>query len=163
MNCQDCQLWIPEYTESVLAPDVRCEFLDHLAGCAACQAELRAFERLAAAARQLPVAEPGDETVLRITETILAAEPPRRRSEFGPVLDAAELADYLHVAPATLQDYLPELPSFELGGKLLFRRKSIETWLEGRERGFATELSASAVNVTVSTRNATPGGVPWTT
>jgi len=56
------------------------------------------------------------------------------------VLDLEELAEFLRVTPETIGIYLDELPSFELGGKLLFRRASVEKWIERREQSIPPTL-----------------------
>jgi len=48
-----------------------------------------------------------------------------------------ELATELGVTPRTImrwQDQPDGLPYVEMGGRIIYRRQSILTWLEGRER-----------------------------
>ena len=49
------------------------------------------------------------------------------------MLDFDELAAYLRVDRRIVGQYLDEIPSFEMGGKLLFRKKSVEAWIASKE------------------------------
>ncbi len=57
-----------------------------------------------------------------------------------PVMTMDEVADYLRVTSKTLEDYLGDIPSFELGGKLLFRKDSVDEWTRKREKKLAYEI-----------------------
>ena len=162
MNCEECAAWLPEYLEGAAAPHERVQIEGHLRECAACRDELADCRRLLAAARSLPRLAPGAAAVLRIAEAIHAAGGSRRRTEFGPVLDVEELADFLRVDADTLQLYLAEIPCFELGGRLLFRRKSVEAWIEKKEADFGMTLGMSEIQRDRVPAAQRTGGVPWT-
>lgn len=161
MTCTDIALWIPEYAEGDLPAAATAEVRAHLDACAACRAALENHQAMLAAVRALPGQEPGQDTVLRVTEAIHALQRPPRRTEFGPVLDTEELADYLRVDPVTIQQYLAEIPCFELGGKILFRRQSVDAWLARRESEFGVGAAAGAVKVVYVSQPGKIGGVPW--
>ena len=161
MNCSDIALWIPEYVDGDVPDDNKAEVRAHLAACAACRTAVEKYQALVGAMRALPGHEPGVDTVLRITDAIHAVAAPRRRTEFGPVLDTEELADYLHVNASVIQSYLTDLPCFELGGKILFRRQSVDAWLERRESEFGLGAAAGVANVTRVSQYEKTGGVPW--
>ena len=133
MNCETYAEWISEQLDGELDAKREQELKRHLVACADCRKTLKAMEHLPADIRSLPRYEPADKTAMAITEQFhkLAVVP--RRSEFGPVMDIGELAEFLRVTPETVGTYLDDLPSFELGGKLLFRRSSVEKWIEKRE------------------------------
>jgi excisionase family DNA binding protein len=160
MNCEHCAELLPELIENALpANDVRA-VREHLAGCTTCRNDLRELNAITAAARMLNDVEPGANTILRTMEAIHADATAPRRTEFGPVMDIEELADYLHVDRDTVEEYLEDLPYFELGGKLLFRRKSIENWIEAREQGFAAPMRV-AVPVAGRVSPRQRGGMRW--
>ena len=83
----------------------------------------------------------GDHALLRI-QTALNEELKRIDSidASRPVMTISELADYLRVTEVTIEGYLGEVPCFELGGKLLFRREAVDKWLEAREMNYANEV-----------------------
>ncbi len=49
-------------------------------------------------------------------------------------------ADYRRVTSDVLDNYLAEIPCFELGGKLLFRKDAVDEWIKERERNYAGEI-----------------------
>ena len=54
-----------------------------------------------------------------------------------PVMTISEAADYLRVTSDVLDNYLGEIPCFELGGKLLFRKDAVDEWIKEREKNYA--------------------------
>ena len=94
---------------------------------------------MAIVTKELPRHEPSAACLLRISEAIHRRTAPPLRTEFGPVLNFDELAEYLRVDRAIVGQYLDEIPSFEMGGKLLFRKKTIEAWIESKETGFVLQ------------------------
>lgn len=142
MKCDEYQELIPEYLERSLSADAKRDLEGHLASCDFCRKQLQMAEALSAAVQALPRHQPSAETILTVSEAIHQSAPtPRRRVDYGPVLDVDDLADYLRVDKDVIQIYLDELPHFELGGKLLFRRKSVDQWIEARERSTAFQVS----------------------
>lgn len=163
MNCQDCGERIDEYLEETLDTAVRREVEAHAAACGACRAELAEARQLAARVKALPRHEPGADVVLRVSARILgAAAAPVRRTEFGPVLDAGELAEFLRVDEETLDAYLEDIPRFELGGKLLFRRKAVEDWITRREMSFVLQAGETCSSRRALEGAAAQGGATWT-
>lgn len=135
MTCETCREYLPEFLEGALPEDVTRNLAEHLDACADCRRAREEERDLLTAARHLPRPQPGTTTLLRISEAIHAAAPPApRRTAFGPVLDMADLAEYLRVEPEVLGMYINAIPHFELGGRLLFRRVAVERWVAERER-----------------------------
>lgn len=133
MNCETYAEWMSARLDGELDAERARELDGHLAGCETCRKTRRAMEGLAGQLRGLTRYAPADRAVLAINTAVHRLAPAPRRSDFGPVMDIAELAEFLRVSPETVGSYLDELPSFELGGKLLFRRASVERWIEARE------------------------------
>jgi len=138
MNCETYAEWISEQLEGELDAKRAQELNRHLTGCDTCRKTLRVMERLDADLRSLPRYEPADTVSMAIVEQIHALAVPPRRTEFSPVMDIKELAEFLHVTTETIGTYLDDIPSFEIGGKLLFRRSSVEKWIEKREHWIET-------------------------
>ena len=134
MNCETYAEWISAQLDGELEAAHGPELDRHLAGCATCRQTRQTLERLAAATRALPRRQPADRAMIAVNEAVHRLAPAPRRSDFGPVMDIEELAEFLRVTTDTIGIYLDELPSFELGGKLLFRRASVENWIEQREQ-----------------------------
>jgi len=161
MNCDACRQKISEYVEGDLPDKERLEVRKHAEKCRQCRRELHIYERIASLALKLERHSPSTDVILKISESIHRTVPVQRRTEFGPVLDMTELADFLRVDPETIGQYLDEIPCFELGGKLLFRRKSIEEWIERRETSFFLQVNRSELGDRISPLNLRLGDVGW--
>jgi hypothetical protein len=140
MNCTTCQEHLPEYQERGLPQETTEAVRQHLAACADCRQQQQRDTELLAATRALPRTRPRPEVILITSSKIHAAAPAQARTDFGPVLDIHDLAEYLRVEPDLLENYVEEIPHFELGGRLLFRRVAVETWIAEREQ--ASTLAA---------------------
>ena len=136
MNCQTCTEKLSEYADHELAGNEERAIKAHLDACAECREQFRRLEQMASATATLKRHAPSADCLLKISKAIHQRARTVMRTEFGPVLNFDELADYLRVDHETIGQYLDEIPSFELGGKLLFRKKSIEAWIESKEMGF---------------------------
>jgi len=164
MNCKSCTNRLSEYADHELAENEAREIKAHLDKCAQCREQLRRLEQIASAAATLKRHAPSADCLLKISKAIHQRAQPPRRTEFGPVLNFDELAEYLRVDQETIGQYLDEIPSFELGGKLLFRKKSLEAWIEGKETGFELQKMTAESPDVFSRQNelVTNGGVTWT-
>ena len=104
---------------------------------------MNVLDKIESLAKKLPRYAPSTELVLKIKSSIHGQSKAERRTEFGPVLDIDELAEFLRVNKDIIEQYLEDIPCFELGGKILFRKKSIEEWIEGREKDFGFQMFES--------------------
>lgn len=136
MNCTECREMLSEYCDHELAEASALAVNAHLAKCPTCRQQQELMDAMNTAAKSLPRHTPETGCLLNISAAIHRAAGYERQTEFGPVLDFNELAEYLRIDREIIGQYLDEIPSFELGGKLLFRKKSIETWIESKETGF---------------------------
>jgi len=161
MNCDACRQKISEYVEGDLPEKERLEVRKHAERCKQCRKELHIYERMTSLTANIQRHTPGTDVVLKISESIHRATRRQRRTEFGPVLDMTELADFLRVDRETIGQYLDEIPCFELGGKLLFRRKSIEEWIEKRETSFFLQINRSELADRIAPINLRLGDVRW--
>jgi len=62
------------------------------------------------------------------------------------IMTITEIADYLRVSPETIEIYLGEIPCFELGGLLLFRKESVDEWINHRENIYKFEVMEFKLN-----------------
>lgn len=81
-----------------------------------------------------------DELKLRMQEAV--GQELRREWSMPPreVMTPAEVAAYLRVTPDVIEELLGDIPCFELGGKLLFRKDSVDAWTHQRERKLTYEI-----------------------
>ena len=161
MNCRQCKTYLSEYQEGKLSKKIRQEIKKHLKICPVCRKELVILDKLMSLTHNLPRHTPGDNVILNIKSAIYKQSKKERRTEFGQVLDTEELAEFLRVSPEIIKDYIDELPCFELGGKILFRKKSIEEWIERKEMGFGFQLQESEINRILLPQNVIEGGARW--
>ena len=54
-----------------------------------------------------------------------------------------EVAAFLRLSDAQLDEVVEELPAFELGGQLRVRRQRLIEWLQQRERDYARQAAGS--------------------
>jgi len=136
-----CDL-VDAYLDGELTPEETKAFALHLGLCASCQAHTAAA---AAVSSVLPHAFCGgisEDADLRIRQTL--------RQELGgadnadDILDLEDLARLLKIPMAEAINLLPELPSFEVGGRLRFRRSRIERWIAEQENKMNNSRERSA-------------------
>lgn len=163
MNRTDCDpALLPEYVDGTLDEATRAGVERHLAQCDDCREWLDFSRRLTAAARRLPQPRPDDDAILRLMRAVRRATESGVGAGYGPVLDARELADYLRLDPAALEPYLMDIPCFELGGRLLFRRETVDAWIRQRELAPGFSFGDGGAAITKHTTTATTGGMAWT-
>lgn len=161
-TCDKYQELVPEFLEGALDADAAADVATHLADCAACRAELGFVRNLTAAARRLPQPKVSDEAVLRMMERVRHGPGQPRRIEFGPVLDVKDLAEYLRMDVDALEPHLADIPCFELGGKLLFRRQTVEAWIQQKELSLGSSSGFEGGNRVAVPESMEIGGAQWT-
>ena len=77
------------------------------------------------------------------------------------MLDADELAAFLRIDMETLKLYVEDIPRFELGGKLLFRRKAVEDWIARRELSLALQAGEVWIDSRPFADAGVKGGASW--
>lgn len=65
------------------------------------------------------------------------------------VMDAKECAAYLHTSYFTLtrRAKAGELPCFKMGRRVMFRKSSIDAWIEAQEKGVSVVSDTPALGV----------------
>lgn len=81
-----------------------------------------------------------DEKSVQRMDMAIQNELDRQNVPCHDILTFDEVAAYLRVSADLLKDYLDELPCFELGGKLLFRKEVVVDWIDQREKRYRSEL-----------------------
>jgi len=62
-----------------------------------------------------------------------------------PIMTLTEVADYLRIDAEMIENYLGEIPCFELGGKILFRKDSVDEWIKDQEKNYLSEITESRI------------------
>lgn len=153
MKCAKYRQMLSEYQEGDLSKKEAVTAEKHLKTCKKCQKELESLREVSLLSKKLTRYEPGNKVVLEVKSFIYGKAQPERRTQFGPVLNMNDLAEFLRVDKETIEQYLDELPCFELGGNVLFRKKSIEEWMEAREKGFGFQIQRSRLNQILRLQN----------
>ena len=84
----------------------------------------------------------GDETTDRIRRR-LDEELQDAPTAAPEIMTLEETADYLRVTPNLVYEMMGDIPCFELGGRVLFRREAVQNWIREQERRFKDELEDS--------------------
>ena len=77
------------------------------------------------------------------------------------VSDYTNPGHLLRIDAATLRIYVQDIPRFELGGKLLFRRKAIEEWIARRETSLSLQVGEIWVDRRPLADAGAKGGASW--
>ena len=155
MNRHEAEEHLSAYLDGELDEVQAAEVEAHLKSDAELQAMCADLETLTRLAGDLPEVEPSTRVFRKVLTAVHPDDRSRKRTDFGPVLTADELMEFLRIDRATLETCIGDIPCFELGGKLLFRRDSVDAWILERERNFRRANP-------VSQSNTQTGGTSWT-
>lgn len=162
MDCESCRLLLSEFQAGELEGARSAQVEAHLEQCAECRKELESYDRLDDLVKGMKKHEASDDAVIAVTSFVsdvpASVQP---RTEFGPVLDIEDLAEYMRVTSDVIDEYLEEIPCFEFGGKILFRKTSIEEWIERRENDFGFQRLDAEVNRILETQDLKQGETVW--
>lgn len=91
---------------------------------------------------RLPRAEiaPGD--LLRIRKSLSAVT---RNTGGSDIMTLEEVSEYLRISQHELELILPDLPLFELAGRLRLRRHRLDEWIGKREKEYVQANVRSAI------------------
>ena len=103
-------------------------------------------EEVMSACREALDARLSAAATLRIRSALAEALREEAEGASGPILTMEEVSRYLRVDPATVEAHLNEIPCFELGGRIRFRREAVDEWIRKRERKFAMETLESEMH-----------------
>ena len=80
------------------------------------------------------------QTALTRELDVVRAMPPK------PIMTMDELIEYLRVGREVVEDHMGQIPCFELGGNLLFRKEAVDEWLQTREKNYRIEAHGTELN-----------------
>jgi hypothetical protein len=66
------------------------------------------------------------------------------------IMTTDEIIRYLRISEEHLADYIGDIPCFELGGQLLFRKNAVDEWIRERETSFRNEHLQSRARMEVN-------------
>ena len=133
MNCDTCRDQLSEFDAGELSRGAHEEVERHVASCGECRDLLRAMRHATALARRLPDEAPARSRCVRILAQVsglLSAGLP----DAPEVMTPEELARFLKVPPGALDDWVEDIPAFEVAGQLRFRKSRVLEWIEANER-----------------------------
>ena len=82
----------------------------------------------------------GDKAALKIQAALDDGLSRIRNAPPKPIMTLPEIADYLRMKPEIIEEHLGDIPCFEFGGKLLFRKEAVDEWIRNREKNYAGEV-----------------------
>jgi anti-sigma factor RsiW len=135
-------IWVRD--EGDLEPDGAAELAAHVATCVACRDEEARIARIRGAlAAGGPDEEPppASEVLDRVMARVGAGSPVPDHA----VLTPQDVAAMLRVPVEEVFARLDELPCFEFAGRVRFRRRALEEWMERQEERWRQQALAGAV------------------
>jgi anti-sigma factor (TIGR02949 family) len=141
MTCDLCSDRLSEFLAGELTSDEADDVRRHLDACPTCGRLFRAMQRVTALADALPDEPPPRSLAMRILGRVDQELAPDL-GHAPEVLTLDQLARYLQLPRAALDEEMDTIPSFEIAGQLRFRRDRVLAWIEERE----TERERSRVD-----------------
>jgi len=144
MNGHDRDLcnMVDDYIDGELTSGDRKIFVSHLEQCTRCQLRLNDYVSLKQSLQAMFSKDLDHDADLRIRRRIRHNT---GTGEAGDILDMEDLARLLKIPVSEVVDLLDELPSFEIGGRLRFRRSRIMEWISGREQNLMRDRQESSL------------------
>ena len=143
MDCKSFLKILSEFEREELPETLYAEAKKHLDSCTNCSPALKNFQRIILLCKDSMDVEMSLASTLKIKSSIKGLQDKGAKREFGPILNLAELSEYLRVSEDIIEANLNEIPCFELGGHILFRKERIDEWIKMREEKFAFKILES--------------------
>lgn len=151
MTCDLTTQELSHYAAGETVPARAAEIDRHLADCAVCREQLASLRTVDELLGALPRAEPPADVTLRVRRAL--TEQTRGGGGTSEIMTLAEVAEFLRVGEAELEQILPELPAFELAGQVRVRRPRLLDWVQQREQAYTKSNMASLVARDLTGRN----------
>lgn len=145
MNCNDFLKIISEFERGELTDELYEEATKHMDCCQKCKNELKKFRETMSLCKDSMDAKLSLSATLKMNSYISKLLNEGKELVFGPILNINDLSNYLRVGENIIETYLNEIPCFELGGQILFRKEKVDEWIGKREEKFAFELLGSEI------------------
>jgi len=112
----------------------------HIAQCPECRRRLEAVRKTDAALCLLKRAEPSAQALLA-TRRLISDE--IRIPQPSEIMTLDDVAEFLRIGPAGMEEIAEELPAFALAGEIRIRRAKLLEWIEHRERQYLRQTIES--------------------
>ena len=139
-NCERFREMVWAQTDELTAEEAA-ELAAHLPACADCSAEAEGVAAVRSSLAPVEEEAPGLEVLDRVRSRLALAAP----APTADVLTPEELAQMLRVSVDDIYDNLDALPAFEFAGRVRFRRRAIEAWMEEQEQRWRHEALTASV------------------
>jgi len=134
---------LDDYFDGELGTDESRRFEEHLEICRDCKRRLDELSLLRNSMGRELSGELGNDADLRIRRKIRESE---EKTVTSPeIMDLEDVARLLRIPVHDAIDLLDQLPSFEVGGRLRFRRNRIMEWIEHAERKLLQDRQESVL------------------
>ena len=133
MNCDECRDLLSELEAGELDEGVASQVRAHLTSCPECSRLFAAVKSTAELVESLSDEEPPRSLSLKILARV-EAEASRNAADLPEILTSEQVARFLNVPLDAL--VTDDLPGFEIGDQLRYRRDRVLEWIEQREREF---------------------------
>jgi hypothetical protein len=133
------------YLDGELDRNGEARFSRHLEGCTACREAVRRTEAVRSSLREAFEQGVPDDADLRIRRRVRGER--GQRAADREILDIEGVAAWLQISVAEVVALLGELPSFEIAGRIRFRRDRIRQWMAQREQRQAWDHEAASRRV----------------
>jgi len=152
MECKDVQAELVTYLDKELSAMGQKAIEAHLSECETCSRKLQELRGIIGAAHQWQGITPSGNWRQKLQSRIDAEKPKNltteirhlrnaidvlreqmERQNFPEVMNLEELANYLRVDTDTVWNILDELPHFQIGYELRFKKSSIDEWIRAKE------------------------------
>ena len=131
MNCAECRQMLSPFEAGELDATAVQLVRSHVAACPACRRLLAALRATDVLLEELPDEPPARSLAVRILGQVDEFAAP---SEVPDVMTPEQLARFLQVPLASLEEQIDTIPAFEVGGQLRFRKDRVMEWIGERER-----------------------------
>lgn len=149
MTCESNDELLAQYAAGETEAGERQKLVRHLARCEACSERVAALQQVDRALRTLRPRLPGA-GVLRSVRQAIAQE--TRRAVQNEIMTLDEVAAYLRIPTADLEEFVEDLPAFEVAGQVRVRREQLTEWVGEREGEYARKTTASWLSGAKATR-----------
>jgi len=132
LNCRNCRERLSAYDARELDETGTAEVEKHLEACRECAGLLDAIRYTSKLTARLVDEDTPRVLCLRVLDAVgnSTAPDPANAPE---IMTSEDLARFLRVTAADLEDELVSIPAFEIAGELRFRRDHVLEWIEERE------------------------------
>ncbi|MDP6353581.1 MAG: helix-turn-helix domain-containing protein [Planctomycetota bacterium] len=137
MTCETCKNLLSEFDSKELEENISHQVQGHLESCPACTVLLSALKQTDSLLAKLDDEEPPRSLCLRILNEV-DDEKGLVSTDLPDIITPEQLARFLRLPLQKLET--ENLPAFEIGGEVRYRRDCVLRWMEDRERDYERRM-----------------------